>query len=54
MIMMIILRFGLLLVVFHDDFLSHIEKKNTCILTFALATPFLRPCALPGGWETLI
>ena len=39
MIMMIILRFGLLLLVFMTIFPSHIEKKFIFILTFALATP---------------
>ena len=49
MIMMIILRFGSLLVVFYDDFPSHIEKKCIFILTFAcLATPFLMARYPPG------
>ena len=56
MIKMIILRFGLLLVVFYDDFLfPYMEKKFILILTFAFATPFLsaHDPSRPPGWETL-
>ena len=53
MIVMIILRVGLL---FMMIFLSHIENKYIFILTFALATPFLRPRDPQIGkpWYTLI
>ena len=56
MIMMIILTFGLLLVIFYDDF-PFPYWKEICFYSYIChATPFLRPCdplALrPPGWET--
>ena len=57
MIVTIILRFGLLFVVFYDGFPSRIEKKLISIFTFASVTPFIRPRdplgSRPPGWETL-
>ena len=47
--LLIILRFGLLLMVFYDDFPSHIEKKYNFILTFAFGGPLFKASRSPWG-----